>query len=159
MSDGTTAYDLSAKLHPVHPQQQQPRVNRPGNANYWLIPAAVLGSIALWVAVGAVLARDTNPTVSTTELVLLIAAGVVTISTVLVAKEYLIHKAMSDDHAAIREDVADLRAQLVVIGAENRALLEQISLKGDKLKELYWEDFAQEAKQVSGVVPFGRRTR
>lgn len=155
MSNGTT--NLSGAL-PAQPQQQ-PRVNRPGNANYWLIPAAVLGSVALWGIVWSVLAHDVDPAVSTMEILLLVAAGVVTIATVIVVKEYLFHVAVSDDHAAIREDLVDLRAQLVVIGAENRALLEQISLKEDQLKELYWEDFAQEAKQVSGVVPFGRRGR
>lgn len=158
MSDGT-AYDLSGKLHA---QPATPVIHRPGASNYWLIPGAILITLGLWGGVLCALGSDTDPAVSTVEMALFIGAGVFTVSTALVVKEYLVHRAMADDHAAILDEVGDLRTQLLVAGAEHRAMLEQISAKHDQMKELYWEDFAENAAAKAsggGVVPFSQPRR
>lgn len=172
MSEGTSMYDLPAPTRP-----SRPTVNQPGDVNHWLIPGAVLVTAALWVAVWTVLANDHDPALSTMEMALLVATGVVTVSTVQVVKGYLIHKAVSENHAtilgtvadnrtAVLAEVEDLRAQFIVAAAEQRILIEQvnatlgdISAKQQANTKLYWENVAEEALSTAGagVVPFGRR--
>lgn len=151
MSDGTTTHDLSAK----------PEVIRPGDINYWAIPGVVLISTSLWLAVLITLKLDHDPAVSTTELALFIGTGVGTVSTVFVVREYLIHKAVSANHAAILQEVADLRDAHVVAAAEQRSLIEQISAKiKPALDAAYWHGYASGIRDNSGaegdVVPLRR---
>lgn len=153
MSDGTAMHDLSAPRHTTL------AVSTPGEFNHWAIPGAVLITVALCGVALWMLAVDRDPGVTTAELTVLIAAGVGTVSTVSVVREYLHHKAVACDHAAILAEVAALRELVEISAGAQVAMLEQISAKEDRMTELYWHDFVDDVSKNGGVVQFGRRSR
>jgi hypothetical protein len=146
-------------------------VSGPQDYNQWVIPAGVLITITLWIAVVVLLATDKDPALTTDEVALFGAAQIATISSVLYAKEYAIHRSAAADHQLLRVELAsceertreqieelraiamEFRGRAVVAAGETRSELERLrdrqtasfeelaKLVAD-IRQLYWQNLA-----------------
>lgn len=159
--------DLSTKAAQAAGERRQ--LDKPRDFNHWVIPAACIATAILWILSAINVAEDKPGPHTLTQNLLVIGTWAMTSLTILYIKDYVLHRAMSRDHAALHAEIEELRAlvleargRLIVAASENRTLLEQISTKQDLMAQLYWENFANEALgKASGaaVLPFSRTPR
>jgi hypothetical protein len=167
MSNDKTVEINGSQPTPVSADTRSHKLSKPRDINYWLIPTAALITAALWAASAANIATDDGSPNSFVDGLLVGTTCISTAITILYCKDYLLHRAMTQDHAHLQAQMErlhgeylDLRARTVVAAAEQRAMLEQISVKLNRLGELYWQNYAGElVDKASGgnVLPFGPR--